>query len=300
MQSDTSQRAAVKRVTLRLSRLLYQLLLEVNIGVGDFIAIAKLAAVQAVRAADREAKRPPPSISRIAVKTGLSRPEVRKLLQVREHPPAAPRRRMRARGDRVLAGWRSDPTFLDEFNKPAILNLHGPEPSFATLVKTHSGTERVAPILDELLATQAVRQTDDGRLQLLKDTCVNVHWDDESIETLGNDLLRLFEASLHNLRRPNEPPKFARSYESDSVDPAHLPFLMRQLTDRAKLFFDTGDELLSRNKYAPKEGDEKAPRRVAIAIQIVDEPVTHSMSTKRHVKRGHTTSKKPRGEVGAR
>ncbi|MEJ1962903.1 MAG: hypothetical protein WDO56_15695 [Gammaproteobacteria bacterium] len=66
MQSDDSQRAAVKRVTLRISRLLYQLLLEVNIGVGDFIAIAKLAAVQAVRVADRNANRPPPSISRIA------------------------------------------------------------------------------------------------------------------------------------------------------------------------------------------------------------------------------------------
>lgn len=274
MHSDDSQRAAVKRLTLRLSRLINQLLLEVNVGVGDFIAIVKLAAVQAVHVADREANRPPPSISRIAVKTGLSRPEVRKLLRLGEHPPAAPRRRMRARADRVLAGWRSDPAFRNEFNEPAVLSLHGPEPSFATLVRTHSGTERVAPIFDELLATEAVGWTEDGQLQLLKDTCVNVRWNDECIDSLGNDLARLFEASLHNLRCPPNPSKFVRSYESDSLDPAHLRSLMRTLTDRAAQFLEAGDELLSRKKYAHKGEDDKGAWRIAIAIQIMDEPVT--------------------------
>jgi hypothetical protein len=286
-------------VTLRISRLLYQLLLEVNIGVGDFIAIAKLAAVQAVRVADRNANRPPSSISRIAVKTGLSRPEVRKLIGLREHPPASPRRRMRSRGDRVLAGWRSDTAFLDDFNKPADLSLHGPEPSFATLVRTHSGTERVAPILEELLETKAVRQTEDGRLQFLKDTCVNVHWDDESIDSLGVVLGRLFEASLENLRGTDETPKFARSYESEGLDPRHLPFLMRQFTERAKLFFETSDEIVSRKKYAHKEGDDKPPRRIAIAIQIVEEPATPSSSEKTRLRRDKAAKKKSRRGVGA-
>lgn len=301
MPSDDSQRAAVKRVTLRLSRLLYRLMLDVGVGVGDYIAITKLAAVQAVRLADRNAKRPPSSISRIAVKTGLSRPEVRKLLRLREHPPASPRRRMRSRADRVLAGWRSDPAFLDDFNKPAVLSLHGPEPSFATLVRAHSGTERVAPILDELLATKAVRETEGGRLQFRKDTCVNVHWDDESIDSLGNDLVRLFEASLDNLHDTGEgePPKFARSYESDGLDAKHLPFLMRQLKERGKLFLETSDEIASRKKYAHKEGDDEPARRISIAIQIVDEPVTRPPSEKARLKRDNSTRKRSPGGVGA-
>lgn len=302
MQSDDSQRAAVRRLVLRLSRLLNELLQEVDIGVGDFLALAKLSAVQAVRVADRNAGRPPPTISRIAVKSGLSRNEVSKLIRLREHPPSSPRRRMRARADRVLSAWKTDETFLNEFKKPALLAVHGPEPSFAGLVRQHSGTSRVEPILNEVLYTKAVEKTVDGRLRLVRDTCVNVHWDEESIDSLSADLVRHFEVGLHNLRDTEGRRQFVRSFESDALDPEQIKVLLRRLSDRGGLLLEIARELLSRKEYAYRQGsrDQGPPRRIAIAIQIVDEPASSAASSTRRGRPKQESAARRRSPGGRR
>ncbi len=66
---------------------------------------------------------------------------------------------------------------------------------------------------------------------------------------------------------------------------------MRQFTERAKLFFETSDEIVSRKSYAHKESDDKPPRRIAIAIQVVDEPATPSSSEKTRVRRDKAAKK---------
>src|SRR5690349_20627394 len=115
-------RPAVSEAALQVILPLVELLLGVRMGVGEFVAIAKLAYVQtALAGARREGEHQRPNISRIAVETGLTRAEVAQLLRRKVKP--LPFRRGRARADRVLAGWWNDSEFQDEFGKPAALRL---------------------------------------------------------------------------------------------------------------------------------------------------------------------------------
>jgi predicted component of type VI protein secretion system len=171
--------AAVNTATLRLLEPLARLLLDARIGIGEFSALARLAYVKAALREAQESGAGRVNVSRIAATTGLTRIEVAALLaEQRGAPPRKQRGRVRA--ERVLQGWWSDPQFQDRTGAPARLPRKGARRSFAALVKRHSGdSHNTAPILEELLRSQAVREHPDGSLEAISRTCVNVGWDEE-------------------------------------------------------------------------------------------------------------------------
>jgi hypothetical protein len=285
--SDARQ-SVVRDTALDVLRPLAELLLGARMGVGDFVAWAKLAYVQAaVEQARKAGERKRPNVSRIAVETGLTRGEVAAMLRQRQGKPP-PFRRGRARAERVLSGWWHDPEFQGVDGKPVPLMMRGSLPSMVTLVERYSGTRRAAPVVEELLRAQAVCRLDDGRYQAVKKTCVNIPWDKQSLAELGLQLGQHFDALLHNLRNPDEP-CFARFVQSGEIDPLHARVLLRDLKTDAEIFLESAGDRLAQQLYAAKgyTRSNKA-RQFTVAIQVLE----HSAGAAR------TKVRRPRVERG--
>src|SRR5688572_2870013 len=121
-------------------------------GAGEFAQAAKVAHVRASSKSLARGKQRV-SRSRIAVVTGLTRAEVRKLL---EDVPGARHERYRNRAQRVLDGWRTDKNFLDSRGRPIEITLRGKRQPLEELVRRHAGDIPMRAVLDELLQAEAV------------------------------------------------------------------------------------------------------------------------------------------------
>jgi Family of unknown function (DUF6502) len=268
-------KSAVSAATLKLLHPLAHFLLEARIGVGELQSLAKLAyvAVAAERGrAGGGSQRP--NVARIAAETGLTRVDVAALLAelAGQASPTRPGRG-RVRAERVLAGWWEDPSFLDRAGEPARLKLKGPRLSFAALVKRHSGDRHTAPILDELLRAKAVRQLEDGTLQAVSRTCVNVAWDSEGIEALGEQLSQHFETLLYNLKNP-ENPRFAQQVTCARLDAHVARVLVAELSEQAQVFLEGADEALNHAK--PPERSAGPAIKFGVGVHFFQKTLTES------------------------
>src|ERR1700733_10214897 len=95
--------------------------------------------------------------SRVAVMTGLSRAEVKRLLSG-EVVLTGPLPAQQSRGERVISGWTSDHRFLDSRGRPQRLPIAGAKISFATLVRKFGGDVPHRAVLEELRRLGVVRQ----------------------------------------------------------------------------------------------------------------------------------------------
>jgi hypothetical protein len=102
--------------------------------------------------------------SRVAAQTGLSRGDVRRLLEHEVLPYRAPDR---APVERVISGWRTDRQFTDRRGHPRRLKRHGAGASFVALARKFGGDVPHKALLDELRRIGAV-DCDDQSVRLLK------------------------------------------------------------------------------------------------------------------------------------
>lgn len=101
--------------------------------------------------------------SRVAVLTGLSRPEVRKLTKKTARPSSF----HQPRTARVLTGWLTDKSYSDKNGRPLKLPLYGRQASFRSLVRKYAGDVPSSAVLAELRQASAVHEKD-GKLALAK------------------------------------------------------------------------------------------------------------------------------------
>jgi hypothetical protein len=142
---ESAQAGLAQRLTYCLVKRLASVLLPLGVSFEQFVAAAKTGFVEA--AAENISRRDGRvSQAKISVLTGLPRAEVARL-RVRSHQnvqPAVPKQR----AERVMHGWYTDSTFLDDTGRP--INLTHPG-SFRGLVRKYSGDIPTRALLDELL-----------------------------------------------------------------------------------------------------------------------------------------------------
>jgi len=268
-----SLKAAVHAALLRLLAPLVRLLLAAGIGVGDFMAIVKVAYVRAAREEGRERRgEVRPNASRIAVVTGLTRGEVAAMLATNTDERRTSDRG-RHRAERVLSGWWNDPDFQTSEGGPAILPLSGSRKSFRELVKRYSNEPRVSPILDELLRVNAVKRLPDGGLKAVSRSYATVRWNPDGIASLGEQLAEHCGTLLHNLEHPGEP-KLVRRIVNAQLDPLYRPMLVRDIQEQLDTVANTLDDALNdrRATVTPVKGGREAVR-LGVAMYVFEEPV---------------------------
>jgi hypothetical protein len=264
-------KSAVQAAILKLLDPLVRLLLAAGIGVGDFLALVKVAYVRAARDEGREMRgETRANVSRIAVVTGLTRAEVSAML-LSDTDEQRTSDRGRQRAERVLSGWWNDPDFQNTAGEPAVLPLSGSKASFKALVARYSNEPRHVPILDELLRVNAVRRHPNGNLQALSRTYATVRWDAQGIGALGEHLKELAATLLHNLQHPSRP-RFVRRVVNANLDPRYLPMLVRDIEEQAESFTDSVDDALNDARHTLSPKYSGAPgARLGVAIYVFEE-----------------------------
>ncbi len=160
---DPSSRSTSRRLVFSFLKRLASTLIPIGYSLGDFIVDAKAAFVDA--AVDHITNRGDrPSDARIAILTGLSRAEVRK---IRSMTGGAPSALNTQRAERVMHGWFTDARFVDMKGAPSALPIKG-EISFESLVKEYSGDMPYRAVLNELLAGGMASKTGARYVQALR------------------------------------------------------------------------------------------------------------------------------------
>jgi hypothetical protein len=147
-------------------RPLARILLRSGIGYREFAEVAKTAFVE-VASSDYGLRGRPTNISRVAVMTGLTRKEIKRIREKIENEDPSRVYRTVPASD-VLHFWHTDPAFLDDNGEPTALPFDNGEVSFASLVKKYGGDIPPGAMRTELKRVEALGEDSSGCLKPLK------------------------------------------------------------------------------------------------------------------------------------
>ncbi len=242
MDNDIGQTlaAAVRRVLYPLVRIL----LRHGIAFDDFAEIARRIYVEVgmneIGITGRK-----PSISRVAILSGLTRKEIQRIVNIDPAVDAEGEARYN-RAARVVAGWVRDTQFADAAGEPRMLALGSDDaPGFAELVKRYSGDVPARAMLDELLRVGAVARDADGRIRLLSRVYIPQASDADKLQILGTDVADLIRTIDHNLQHGTTAPLFQRKAMYDNVPLEALPRLRALGAKHAQRLIEQTDAWLS-------------------------------------------------------
>lgn len=261
---ENSNKATLSEL-LKALRPIARFLMKAGIGYREFAEIAKIAFVD-VATSDYGLRGRPTNISRVAVMTGLTRKEVKRLREKisagtetvlnRVIPPAE-----------IIERWHSDPEFLGERDRPRKLSFDGPSPSFAQLVRKYGGDIPPGAMRTELKRVGAVVEDEDGMLTVKKRYFRPVEEQMQLEHGLGQAMYGLGTTIDHNLGQTENKTWVERIAFSQHIRDADRSRVRRISNDRASEFVESINDLFSAYEtiYA---GDPAQPEDDAVLVGI--------------------------------
>ena len=215
-----------KTLTAAILRLLYPLvriLLRNGVAYGTLAELVRKVYVEvAFREFAPEGKKQ--TVSRVSALTGLTRKEVKRLLESDAKDEGSTQARYN-RAVRVIGGWMNDRRFLNEQGKPADLNIEGESKSFTLLVKDYSGDIPTMAMLSMLKEAGSIKVVND-KVRLVRYAFVPGSDSIDKIRILGTDVYELITTIDHNLVAEPDDLLFQRKVAYDNINPDALPKLM--------------------------------------------------------------------------
>lgn len=252
-------------------RPLARALLRAGIGYREFAEISKTAFVD-IATKDYGLRGRPTNISRVAVMTGLTRKEVRRIrdksaagdatLVVRSTPMSV-----------ILHRWYSEPEFLTEEGVPRVLDFDGENGSFSDLVRKFGGDIPPGAMRTELKRIDAVKETKDGRLRVLKRNVSGLDVHDRLITGLAKVVFPAALALAHNTKSDDEGDKWVhRSTSTKYVRENDLARIRRISSDRLAEFVESIDDLfVAYETLYESDGLNTSSRAVGIGVFYFEE-----------------------------
>lgn len=264
---DSARTTALDRAIITLLRPLVRLALKRGVAFGHLAELVKRAYVDVARD-DFAVPGRKPTVSRVAVLTGLTRKEARRLLEDEPDGSGEPPRRRINRAARVVSAWVQDPVYRDGRGGPASLSFDGGvEPSFSSLVRAHGADVTPRAVLDELLRVGAVQRLKDGRLRLVERAYIPQADEAEKLAILGTDVADLIAAIEHNLDPTVETSFYQRKVAYDNLPASYLPKLQTVVRRRAqKLLEQLDGEMAQHDLDVSPQPEETGGRRAMVGI----------------------------------
>ena len=234
----------ILKALLTALRPIAKMLLRNGVGFREFNEISKSAFVD-VATKDYGLRGRPTNISRVAVMTGLTRKEVRRIRDKIDSGEEAVVARSTPLGA-VLSSWYTDADFLDSVGTPRDLPFDGGTPSFNHLVKRAGGDIPPGAMRTELKRIGAVEETETGLLRPVKRYAVAAGADEMLVTGLIRGMRPLGATIAHNTNpvQPSEP-WVQRTVSTKSVRREDLSRLRRISHDRLEEFTEAIDDLYS-------------------------------------------------------
>ena len=267
---DNIQRQILDALLVAL-RPLARALLRVGIGYREFAEISKTAFVD-IATKDYGLRGRPTNISRVAVMTGLTRKEVRRIRNKTESGDATYISRATPMSE-LLHRWFTEDDFVDPNGAPKILPFDGPEISFSTLVRRFGGDIPPGAMRTELKRIGAIAELDDGKIKALKRHSTGADVYEKFISNLIYSVYPAALALAHNTDKNNEGiPWIQRTAKSQCIRPDDVPRIRRVAGDRLAEFAESIDDLFAAYESLYKLESVEAPEKsVGVAVCFFEE-----------------------------
>ncbi len=239
-------------------RPLAQILLRSGISYKQFADVAKRAFIQE-SLAEKDAKGRSINTSRVAVRTGLSRKEVRRLLEVEGRFSDEPGTERNYSGPpaKVLHAWHMDRRFTNERGIPLDLEFDVGSPTFCDLVRAVAGDVPPGAVRAELKRAAAIEDLPDGKLRAVKRYFVPGDFDEKAIAVISGLLYPLTAGIAHN-SNPNRKSEgfIQRLAYSERLDSSSRPMFRKWSRAEATKFIEAMDDWLAENEMPSAPGEE--------------------------------------------
>ena len=207
------------------------------------------------------------TVSRVSALTGLTRKEVKRLLDSEAAEEGSTQARYN-RAVRVIGGWMHDRRFLDARGKPADLQVVGERKSFALLVKDYSGDIPTRAMLSMLEEAGSIKVVKD-RVRLVRHAFVPGSDAVDKIRILGTDVCELITTIDHNLVAEPEDLLFQRKVAYDNIDPDALPKLRKMTFSKAQALLEQLDKQYSGNEL--ESGSKTGGNYISLGIYYYED-----------------------------
>ena len=261
---------------LLVMRPIVRILLRYGIGYREFVEVTKTAFVD-VASSDFGLRGRPTNISRVAVMTGLTRKEVKRLrdkiasgdskISVKTTPLAD-----------VLHHWHAQEEFTDSSGRPLPLPFSGEGKSFSSLVKKYGGDIPPGAMRTELRRVGAVDEDADGIMVV---TRRSMHPGDDH-EKLMMLLVHGAYAMLSNIAHNTDVRASGESWASriaftKSLSKEHAGQLRRITKDRIGEFAESVDDLfIAYEALHDVKGQEDSEDAIAVGVFYFEETDTNA------------------------
>ena len=269
MSSAAPASSALKSAVARLLRPLFRVLLRQSMSYGEFEALARRVFVD-VAMTDFSIDGRKPSISRASILSGLTRREVQNLVSTPIESATETGERFN-RAVRVLNGWLREHVGPKGGGKPRALAVEG-EGGFAELVRRHAGDVPVRAVLDELVRAGAVRQREDGSVELANRGYVPRRSRDDKLGMLGTDVADLIATIEHNLEHGATDPRFQRKVMYHAVPLALLPAFRKLSVNQSQALLERLDRWLHAHQPDPSAAEPAPCARIGVGVYHFEEP----------------------------
>jgi hypothetical protein len=235
-------RKSINSAVMKLLTPLVRILLRNGVPYGAFCEFTKKVYVD-VASRDFEIDGKKQTSSRVAVLTGLSRKEVKRVSELPEEGDLDVSDRYN-RAVRVINGWRKDFIYLDRNGRPKELYFEKGEHNFSTIVKAYSGDIPPRAMLDEMIRTGVVEMKD-GKIRLLTDGYIVKQGEAEKISIMGTDTNELISTIDHNITRDPEDAFFQRKVSYDNIPKDALQEVRDKIAKLGADFIDSVNTVIS-------------------------------------------------------
>jgi len=243
-----------------------KILLRFGIGYREFAEITKTAFVD-VATTEYGLRGRQTNISRVAVMTGLTRKEVRRIrgkidsgdqsVVVRATPLSE-----------ILHRWHADAEFHDSAGRPAVLPFAGTSGSFSNLVKRFGGDIPPGAMRTELKRVGAVREISNGELEVTSRTVHPKGAHEKLVTALVHAVYPLVSTVAHNVNPDLEGDGWAQmSTYSQTIRKSDVPRLRRISFDRLSEVAESIDDLFMAYETL-HENDESANDQNTVAVGV--------------------------------
>ena len=249
-------------------RPLVRIMLRSGIGYRQFAELAKLAFVQEA-SGEKGSRGRQTNLSRVAIRTGISRKEVARLQsQIEGRSDASSTARgvdfNSVHAARVLQLWHSDPRFIDSDGSPRKLPFADDGIDFSSIVKAAGGDVPPGAVRAEMLSANAVVEFDDGTLKPTKRYFVPADVGEELLVGFTHMVIPVLEGLARNTDHRCTDPFIQRLVYSDRLAPRVVPLFRKQARERVSDFVQSVDDWLSSNEIP--DSQVRSPCRYGVGV----------------------------------
>jgi len=254
-------------------RPLVRILVRNGVSYGEFAELLKSifvdAAQDVLQLADSRQ-----SVARLAITTGLTRPEVSRLLEQTEAEAEALFGRL-SRVGRLLTGWHHDSDFTGPYGIPYEVPFEGPrgKRTFCELVRRYTGDVPAAEMLDELKRIGVVLDLGNGFHRVLARSYIPSAADPAKFHAMSVAFTDLAKTLDQNLR-PDEDHKLfeRRVWAPNGVTPSDALEFDSLVKDRGQQYLESLDDWLTDRETKARKADPKTKVRLGVAMYMFVRP----------------------------